>query len=186
MISLVSKHGLALVMLAFISVAAHGQSRANRSKLPRAPTSSRENPCWSYPMTDEQQRTVNKLASDLIFIKRKRPPTQIQIDAISEDLAAVADSFVKDETDLIRNLAQYLAKALGHTSLPNRIKCQMADNLWEVLNMSRVGSSSLSNTASVCNTLELFHAPYSDMLDVKYYLNSLLIKAEKKGALKRN
>jgi hypothetical protein len=122
-----------LVLLTLFGVSA----RAQKSKTPRPP----ETPCDGVPiyssakMSEDKRQKVVALASSLIVIKRGRPATQEQKEAIKRTLIALADDDMKSEEALIERLANNLAKALSQGRKDDYARTEIAYALEVVLNV---------------------------------------------------
>jgi hypothetical protein len=159
--------------------------QAQRRKMRSQPATAQpvEKPCAPVALytqkTESEQQGIDKLAAALISIKQNYRVSQTQIDLITNALLGVSDDATKAEAELVRNLAEKLTKAASTRRISNKIKSQLAEDLWMVLNVATFRSASLSATAKVGNTLYALGVKGADFDELVSALNIIIRTAGK-------
>jgi hypothetical protein len=167
-----------VILTLLFNLPAYAQKSRRRSKSKPTPSQSSEKPCapvdyYNYPKTEAQQRNVNKLASDLIAIEQNAPLTPVLLNLITNDLIDVADDATKVETELLKNLAENLAKAISSRKIPNKIKSQIAEDTWMALNVTTFRSASVSANARIGEQLYKFGVNSTTLDNLRDAFNSI-------------
>lgn len=89
-------------------------------------------------LSEQQQKNVQKLQSDLQAIKQGSQVTSEQKLALKNDLLAMADGATKPDAALVQQLATDLSAALADGNVSNQEKAKLAKDLDAVMDSANV------------------------------------------------
>ncbi len=107
----------------------------------------------SARMSAEQQKNVDKLASDLQAIHAGSTVTQAQKDALATSLTALAEGSNPPDPNLVQSLAKDLSSAVSDGQMSGKEKIALANDLEAVMNSANVSKQEIDQAISDTETV---------------------------------
>lgn len=104
-------------------------------------------------LSDQQQKNIERLQSDLNAIKQGSQVTQNQITALKNDLIAIAERATRPDPALVDKLATDLANALADGKLSNAEKARLSQDLYAVLNSANISTAEINQAIADAQTI---------------------------------